>query len=49
MKIFTFGIQRGNITELKAMASEPKDEHCFLFDSFENIETFVTQKITNGL
>jgi len=48
VQIFSFGNKRGNVKELEDMASDPKDEHCFILDSFENIETLVMQKIKNG-
>ena len=38
VEIFTFGIENGNVKELRAMASEPKLHHCYILDSFEEFE-----------
>lgn len=38
VKIFTFGIRDGFVWELRSMASEPKNETCYILDSFEEFE-----------
>ena len=48
VELFTFGIRNGNVKELKAMASDPKDEHCFIVDSFEEFEALARRALHEG-
>jgi len=48
VEIFTFGIQNGNVKELWAMSSEPKDEHCYILDSFEEFEALARRALHEG-
>lgn len=45
VEIFTFGIQNGNVRELRDMASEPTDEHCYILDSFEEFEALARRAL----
>ncbi|XP_070563038.1 LOW QUALITY PROTEIN: sushi, von Willebrand factor type A, EGF and pentraxin domain-containing protein 1-like [Ptychodera flava] len=47
--VFTFGIRNGNVKELRAMASEPKDEHCYILDSFEEFEKLARRALHEDL
>ena len=46
--IFTFGIRNGNVKELKDMASEPKEEHAFILDSFDEFEALARRALHEG-
>lgn len=52
VKIFTFGIQNGNVRELFDMASNPKNESTYILDSFEEFEALAKralhEDLTNG-
>ena len=48
VEIFTFGIRNGNIKELRDMASEPKDEHSFILDSFIEFEALARRALHEG-
>ena len=48
VELFTFGIRNGNVKELEAMASDPKDEHCFIVDSFEEFEALARRALHEG-
>ena len=45
VEIFTFGIRNGNVRELEAMASEPKQNHTFILDSFEEFEALARRAL----
>lgn len=47
--LFTFGIRNGNVKELLAMASEPKAEHCFVLDSFQEFEALARRALHEDL
>ena len=47
--VFTFGIRNGNVKELRDMASEPKDEHTFILDSFDEFEALARRALHEGL
>ncbi len=49
VELFTFGIRNGNVKELRAMASEPVDEHCFILDSFEEFEALARRALHEDL
>ncbi|KAL3867863.1 hypothetical protein ACJMK2_040709 [Sinanodonta woodiana] len=49
VKIFTFGIQNGNVRELYEMASEPKNESCYILDSFEEFEALARRALHEDL
>ena len=34
--------------ELKSMASEPKDEHCFILESFKEFEALARRALHQG-
>lgn len=48
VEIFTFGIRNGNVKELRSMASEPKDEHCFILESFAEFEALARRALHEG-
>lgn len=48
VEIFTFGIRNGNVKELKDMASEPKEEHSFILDSFQEFEALARRALHEG-
>ena len=48
VEIFTFGIENGNVKELRAMASEPKLHHCYILDSFEEFEALARRALHEG-
>ena len=48
VEIFTFGIRNGHVKELKAMASDPKDQHCFIVDSFQEFEALARRALHEG-
>ncbi|XP_055886163.1 sushi, von Willebrand factor type A, EGF and pentraxin domain-containing protein 1-like [Biomphalaria glabrata] len=45
VKIFTFGIRDGFVWELQEMASEPKNETCYILDSFEEFEALAKRAL----
>ncbi|TRY75103.1 hypothetical protein TCAL_09357 [Tigriopus californicus] len=47
--LFTFGIRNGNVKELLAMASEPKAEHSFILDSFQEFEALARRALHEDL
>ncbi|KAJ8305662.1 hypothetical protein KUTeg_016207 [Tegillarca granosa] len=49
VKIFTIGIRNGNIRELRDMASEPKNETCYILDSFEEFEQLARRALHEDL
>ncbi|XP_033637046.1 sushi, von Willebrand factor type A, EGF and pentraxin domain-containing protein 1-like isoform X1 [Asterias rubens] len=49
VEIFTFGIENGNVKELRAMASEPKLHHCYILDSFEEFEALARRALHEDL
>ena len=48
VKIFTFGIENGNIIELQDMASDPKNETCYILDSFPEFEALARRALHEG-
>lgn len=48
IKIFTFGIRNGNTRELRDIASEPKNETCYILDSFEEFEALARRALHEG-
>lgn len=46
--MFTFGIRNGNVKELRDMASDPKDEHSFILDSFQEFEALARRALHEG-
>ena len=46
--IFTFGIRNGNVKELRDMASDPKDEHSYILDSFQEFEALARRALHEG-
>ncbi|KAL3867860.1 hypothetical protein ACJMK2_040706, partial [Sinanodonta woodiana] len=49
VKIFTFGIQNVNVRELYEMASEPKNEFCYILDSFEEFKALTRRALHEDL
>ncbi|KAK6179269.1 hypothetical protein SNE40_011671 [Patella caerulea] len=49
VKIFTFGIRNGNVRELFDMASEPRNETCYILDSFEEFEALARRALHEDL
>ncbi|XP_048255629.1 sushi, von Willebrand factor type A, EGF and pentraxin domain-containing protein 1-like [Haliotis rufescens] len=49
VKIFTFGIRNGNFRELYDMASVPKNETCYILDSFEEFEALARRALHEDL
>ncbi|CAG5134438.1 unnamed protein product, partial [Candidula unifasciata] len=49
VKIFTFGIRDGFVWELEDMASEPKNETCYILDSFEEFEALAKRALHTDL
>ncbi|GAB1604659.1 uncharacterized protein LOC115230414, partial [Argonauta hians] len=49
VKIFTFGIRHGNVRELTDMASQPKNETCYILDSFEEFEALARRALHEDL
>eukprot|EP00095_Tigriopus_kingsejongensis_P000543 maker-scaffold212_size255419-snap-gene-0.10 protein:Tk00543 transcript:maker-scaffold212_size255419-snap-gene-0.10-mRNA-1 annotation:"hypothetical protein BRAFLDRAFT_103549" len=47
--LFTFGIRNGNVKELLAMASNPKADHCFILDSFQEFEALARRALHEDL
>ena len=46
--VFAFGIRDGNFVELCDMASEPKHEHVYILDSFEEFEALARRALHEG-
>lgn len=46
--IFTFGIRDGFVWELQDMASHPKNETCYILDSFEEFEALAKRALHAG-
>ncbi|CAH2293998.1 sushi, von Willebrand factor type A, EGF and pentraxin domain-containing 1 [Pelobates cultripes] len=49
VEIFTVGIWQGNIRELNDMASHPKEEHCYLLQSFAEFEALARRALHEDL
>jgi CUB/sushi domain-containing protein len=49
VKVFTFGIRNGNVRELFDMSSEPKNETCYILDSFEEFEALARRALHEGM
>ena len=49
IQIFTFGIRNGNVKELRDMASDPKDEHSYILDSFQEFEALARRALHEDL
>ncbi|XP_053558647.1 sushi, von Willebrand factor type A, EGF and pentraxin domain-containing protein 1 [Bombina bombina] len=49
VEIFTVGIWQGNIRELHDMASPPKEEHCYLLNSFAEFEALARHALHEDL
>lgn len=49
VKIFTVGIAKGNKEELWDMSSEPKNETCYILDSFEEFESLARRALHEGM
>ncbi|XP_060574827.1 LOW QUALITY PROTEIN: sushi, von Willebrand factor type A, EGF and pentraxin domain-containing protein 1-like [Ruditapes philippinarum] len=49
IKIFTFGIQNGNVRELYDFASHPKNESTYILDSFEEFEALAKRALHEDL
>ncbi|XP_064626004.1 sushi, von Willebrand factor type A, EGF and pentraxin domain-containing protein 1-like [Lineus longissimus] len=49
VRVFTFGIRNGNVRELRDMASDPKDEHSFILNSFEEFEALARRALHEDL
>ena len=47
-ELFTIGIKNGNPIELREMASLPKEEHCFILDSFDEFEALARRALHEG-
>uniref|UniRef100_A0A3P8S3J5 Sushi, von Willebrand factor type A, EGF and pentraxin domain-containing protein 1 n=1 Tax=Amphiprion percula TaxID=161767 RepID=A0A3P8S3J5_AMPPE len=45
VEIFTLGIWQGNIRELHDMASNPKDQHCYLVHNFAEFEALARRAL----
>lgn len=48
VKVFTFGIRNGNVRELWEMASEPRNETCYILNSFEEFEALARRALHSG-
>lgn len=48
VEIFTLGIWQGNIRELHDMASQPKDQHCYLVHNFAEFEALARHALHEG-
>ena len=48
VQMFTFGIRNGNVKELRDMASDPKDEHSYILDSFQEFEALARRALHEG-
>ncbi|XP_023320541.1 sushi, von Willebrand factor type A, EGF and pentraxin domain-containing protein 1 [Eurytemora carolleeae] len=49
VEFYTFGIRNGNVKELFDMASEPRSEHSFILDSFEEFEALARRALHKDL
>ncbi|XP_040039010.2 sushi, von Willebrand factor type A, EGF and pentraxin domain-containing protein 1 isoform X1 [Gasterosteus aculeatus] len=49
VEIFTLGIWQGNIKELHDMASQPKDQHCYLVHNFAEFEALARHALHEDL
>ncbi|XP_015258798.1 PREDICTED: sushi, von Willebrand factor type A, EGF and pentraxin domain-containing protein 1 isoform X2 [Cyprinodon variegatus] len=49
VEIFTLGIWQGNIRELHDMASQPKDQHCYLVHNFAEFEALARHALHEDL
>ena len=49
VEFYTFGIRNGNVKELYDMASEPRSEHSFILDSFEEFEALARRALHKDL
>ena len=49
VEFYTFGIRNGNVKELYDMASEPREEHSFIVDSFEEFEALARRALHKDL
>ena len=49
VEFFTFGIRNGNVKELYDMASDPREEHSFIVDSFEEFEALARRALHKDL
>ena len=49
VQMFTFGIRNGNVKELRDMASNPKDEHSYILDSFQEFEALARRALHEGI
>ena len=49
VQFFTFGIRNGNVKELYDMASEPREEHSYILDSFEEFEALARRALHKDL
>ena len=49
VEFYTFGIRNGNVRELYDMASEPREEHSFIVDSFEEFEALARRALHKDL
>lgn len=49
VEIFTFGIRQGNFVELCEMASEKKEEHTYILNTFEEFEVLARRALHEGL
>lgn len=48
VEIFTLGIWQGNIRELHDMASQPKEQHCYLVHNFAEFEALARRALHEG-
>ncbi|XP_028329615.1 sushi, von Willebrand factor type A, EGF and pentraxin domain-containing protein 1 isoform X2 [Gouania willdenowi] len=49
VEIFTLGIWQGNIRELHDMASQPKEQHCYLLHNFAEFEALARKALHEDL
>ena len=49
VQFFTFGIRNGNVKELYDMASEPREEHSYILDSFEEFKALARRALHKDL
>ena len=48
VEIFTFGIENGDVLELRQMASQPHAEHTFILESFQEFEALARRALHEG-
>ena len=48
VEIFTFGVHSGNVEELTAMASDPKEDHVYILKSFAEFESVARRALHAG-